>query len=158
MTNMFVLCLPAIGILTLAPSTAPAPAPATPASIPCAVLDDEEYDRRVREAGRDTDALWDLYLWCLSTERDREATSVLNRILRVDPEHTQAHEKLCHNLHDGQWFTSEKKLEGYKEKEARRRAKELGQVRWEDEWVHPDEIPLLEQGYVRDPADGGWIL
>ena len=145
-------------IASLPSPSAVLPLPPAPATSTAFAPGDEEYDRRLTEAGKDPEALWDLYQWCVSTERDREGMSVLRRIVRAAPDHKQARELLGHISYDGQWFTTEKKLEAYKKKEAKRRAKELGLIQWKGDWVHPDDVSLLEAGFVRDPEGGQWIL
>jgi hypothetical protein len=41
-------------------------------------------------------------------------------------------------------------------KEEEKRAKEQGLVEYEGQWVRPEEIPLIEKGYVKDET-GAWI-
>lgn len=152
MISLFLLVLvspPANATLAPGPPVAPAPAVVR-------TLDDEEYEKRLEAAGKDVEKLWELYIWCHDTSRDREARSVLRRIVRYDENHTRAREKLGHIFHDGQWFTSERKLEAYKKEEAERKAKEAGLVEYEGDWVEPEDIPFLEEGLVKGP-DGHWI-
>ena len=116
---------------------------------------DDAYQKRLEAAGSDVDKLWDLAIWCEDTGRDKEASSVLRRLIRIDPDHRRAREKLGHILYDGQWFTSEKKLAKYKAEEEARRAKEQGLVEFDGRWVDPGDLPFLERGLVRGP-DGAW--
>lgn len=119
-------------------------------------LSDEVYERRLEEAGKDPGLLWDLVIWCEDTDREKEAQSVLRRIVRIEPDHLRARQKLGHISYDGEWFTTEKKLAAYKAKEEERLAKERGYVRYKKTWVHPDDLPFLERGLVRGPDDQWW--
>jgi len=118
--------------------------------------DKAEYEKRRAAAGDDVEKLWDLYLWCDAYEMDKEGRSCLRAILKEDSNHRGAHEALGHIEYDGQWFTSKRKLEKYKEEEEERRAKEQGLVRYEGEWVPAEHVPYLERGLVQD-ADGNWV-
>lgn len=117
---------------------------------------DKEYERRKKEAGKDPEALWELYLWCDAYGMSKEARACLHGILRADPNHRKAHELLGHVFYDGQWFASEKLLDKYKKEEEERIAKEKGLVRFQDRWVPPEDVPFLERGMVRDD-DGHWV-
>ena len=119
------------------------------------VATDDAFDERLEAAGDDPKKLWDLVIWCEDTEREKEARSVLRRLIRAEPDHLEARKRLGHLRYDGQWFTTEKKLEQYKAKEEERLAKERGYVKYKRQWVDPDDIPFLEQGLVRGP-DGQW--
>lgn len=138
-------------LLTLAAAPIPAPALETPPLL----APDEPYEERLKAAGENPKKLWDLVIWCEDTEREKEARSVLRRLVRVDPDHLEARKRLGHLRYDGQWFTTEKKLEQYKAKEEERLARERGYVKYKRQWVHPDDVPFLERGLVRGP-DGQW--
>ncbi len=142
-------------ILTVAAAPGAHSTPIAPPSSIAAPRDDA-YDRRLADAGADPAKLWDLVIWCEDTDREKEARSVLRRIIRADPDHTKARDKLGHIRHDKQWFTTQKKLDTYKAKERDRIAKEQGLVKYEGDWVHPDDLPFLERGLVRTP-DGQWM-
>lgn len=116
---------------------------------------DDEFDRRFEAAGDDAAKLWDLVEWCERTKLDKEANTALRKLIKVEPDHARARKKLGHVRFDGQWFTSEKKLEAYQEKEAARLAKEQGLIKWKKQWVREQDIPFLERGLVRGP-DGDW--
>lgn len=116
----------------------------------------KEYEKRLKEAGDDVDALWSVHEWCDSNGMRSEARKVARKILKLDEFHPKAHEALGHVRYDGKWFNSEKELEKYKQAEEERIAKEQGLVRWEDQWVDPGDVPFLERGLVRAP-DGSWV-
>ena len=145
-------------LLLLSTSTSfdawPAPQPAQD----LAVREDlkEEYDRRRAEAKGDTKKLWALADWCEANSMDKERRSCLRAVLKLDDSDRKAHEALGHVFYDGQWFTTQKKLDAYKKKEEERKAKEEGLVRYKGEWVHPDDIANLEKGLVKT-ATGEWV-
>ncbi len=150
-------------ILSLLLCTAPfahLEAPASESSLEqlCVLQDDhkQEYEDKKKAAGKDPEKLWDLFLWCDAYGMEKEGRSCLRAILKADPEHKEAHLKLGHIEYDGQWFTTQKKLDKYKEEEELRRAKEEGLVKWNDEWVKAEDVPFLEKGMVRDD-DNQWV-
>jgi hypothetical protein len=116
----------------------------------------EEYQKRRDAAEGDVAKLWEVVNWCEANSLDRERRSCLRAIVKLDDEDKKAHELLGHVYYDGQWFTTEKKLAEYKEKEATRLAKEQGLVPYKDGYAHPDDIPYLEQGLVKTD-DGRWV-
>ncbi len=122
------------------------------------VVDDpqEEYKQRREEAGKDEGKLWKLYEWCEAYGLGKEGRSCLRAILKVNKDHTGAHEGLGHILYEGEWFTNQKKLDEHIKKEELRRAKEEGLVKHEGEWVSKDDLPYLKKGLVRN-ASGEWI-
>ena len=129
------------------------PVPATnvaPVPIELVSCIDDEFDRRLEEAGKDVKKLWELYLWCDSSERNREARKTALRIIKNDPDHEEARAALGHEYFDGKWFKTQKKLVAYKKKKEERTAKEQGLVRYEDGWVPKEDLPFLEKGMVRN--------
>lgn len=128
-----------------------------PASAASAAEDPkEEYKRRRDEAGEDVAKLWELYEWCEAFGLDKEGRSCLRAIIKEDKDHEQARKALGHIYYDGQWFTTQKKLDAYKKKEEKRRAEEEGLVKYEGEWVKAEDLPFLKKGMVRN-EDGEWI-
>ena len=115
-----------------------------------------EYEAKRKEAGKDPVKLWDLYLWCEAFDLGKQGRSCLRAIVKVDPNHREAREKLGHLEFDGKWFTTQKKLDKYKKAYEERVAKEKGLVRYEDEWVSKEDVPYLERGMVRDD-EGNWV-
>ena len=144
-------------LTTFVLATLPILASPTGASDPTAfALVDDEYDKRRKEAGDDVEKLWALYEWCDAYGKKSEARRTLIRIVKLEPNHRPAHEALGHVEYDGQWFTSEKKLEAYKKEKEEREAKEKGLVKYEGEWVPAEHVPYLERGLVRD-EEGRWL-
>jgi len=144
---------------TLLSLSALLPVPAlTPGSAPVELVSrvDDEFDRRLEEAGKDVEKLWELYLWCESSERNKEARKVALKVIREEPDHEEARAALGHQYFDGQWFKTQKKLDAYKKKEEKRIAKEKGLVRYKDEWVPKEDVEFLEKGMMRD-EDGKWV-
>lgn len=145
------LCL----LLSLSTASAPAPVPATAA----AAQDPDrkaEFERRLKAAGDDVEALWELYNWCDAYGLTREARKTARAILDVDESHRKANEALGHIEYDGKWFKSEKQLEKYKREEEERIKKAQGLVKWEDDWVPAADLPYLKKG-LRRTKDGRWV-
>lgn len=133
------------------------PAPcATHSPTPAPVQADAAYEKRLTDAGEDPDKLWELVIWCESTERDKESRIVLRRLLKLEPTHRRAHEKLGHIEYEDKWYLTQKRLDDHIAAEAKRKAKASGLVRYKGAWVRPEDIPYLKQGLVRDEA-GFWV-
>jgi hypothetical protein len=142
--------------LLLVLSTSPLPGATAPEDGAARVLADE-FDDRYAAAKDDVDALWTLHEWCVEQGLEKKKSpKVLKRILKLEPEHTRAHEALGHIRHDGEWFESQKKLDAHLKKEEERLAKERGWVKWKDRWVPPEDLPKLEKGLVKS-EDGQWM-
>ncbi|TDJ74335.1 MAG: hypothetical protein E2O39_05070 [Planctomycetota bacterium] len=145
-----------ISVFLLLPTLLPAAPHAVLAPALVRALGDEAYEERLARAGEDPEKLWELVIWCESTERDKEARTVLRRLVKLEPGHRRAHEKLGHVEHEDRWFPTRKKLESYLAKEKVRRAEAAGLVKFKGEWVQPEELPYLKRGLVRDDL-GLWI-
>ena len=79
--------------------TAPAPSAnafASNTSIVREARDDDEYDKRRKEAGDDVAKLWELYEWCDAYGKKKEARKTLIRIVKLEPNHRDAREALGH--------------------------------------------------------------
>ncbi|MEW6074169.1 MAG: hypothetical protein AB1726_16435 [Planctomycetota bacterium] len=122
-----------------------------------------EFEKRRAAAEGDAQKLWEVANWCEANGLDKEFRSCLRAILKIDDGDKKAHELLGHVFYDGQWFPSAAQMEAYKKKheaelrkDEERKAKEQGLVRHGDRWVHPEDVPYLERGFVKDES-GTWI-
>jgi hypothetical protein len=138
----------------LAPA-ATSPLPPTP---PTTALEDPkiEYERRLELAKGDVQKLWVLHNFCVLNNLKREDRKVLRELLKLDPDHQEAHEAAGHIFYDEQWFTSKKKYETYKAKKEEEEAQAKGWVRYKGKWTDPAEVEKLEAGLVKD-EDGNWL-
>ena len=138
------------------PSLAGTTAGTTPAGY--AQDDDPEviYAAKREEAGKDPAKLWELHLWCEAYGLEKQAKSCARAVVKYDEEHKEAHEYLGHVFYGGKWFTSERKMEKYREEEEERIAKEQGLVKLGDEWVPEEDLPFLKQGLIKD-ENGKWV-
>lgn len=123
---------------------------------PAPAKDDGEFDKRKKEAGKDTTKLWKLYEWCKQQKKEKEAKATLKDILRIDPNHKDANVAAGNINFEGKWFANQKKVDEYKkEKEAKEMA-DKGLVDFKGEWVPKEDLPFLEKGLVRDDT-GKWV-
>jgi hypothetical protein len=112
----------------------------------------DELAERKRAAGDDVAKLYELALWCEAEERDEDARGLCERVLKLDPEHAGAHEKLRHHRYDGRWFETYRELSRYRAAEEERMGKE-GLVRHAGGWAPAADVPYLRMGWTR-AADG----
>ena len=154
-------------ILALSANATLAPASETPEFTPRASQaqnpDEAEYERRRKLADKDADKLWDLHDWCKEKKLDKDAKSCLRRIVQLRPDDEKAHKELGEVFYDGKWFPSDKKVEEYKKQVADKQAKDLekaekekGHVKFNDQWVAPEDVPYLKRGMVKNDK-GEWI-
>jgi len=123
----------------------------------------DDFRARLKAARGDAEALWKLANWCEARDMLKERDTTLTALLRVTPDDEKARGLLGHVRFDGQWFTSEQRLESYKKKKDKERraeearvAKEKGWVRHEGQWVDPADLIFLERGLTR-AEDGTWV-
>lgn len=116
----------------------------------------DDYDSKREEAGKDPVKLWELCLWCGAFGLEKEAKSCARAVVKYDEDHEEARGFLGHIFYEGEWFTTERKLEKHKAKQAERVAKEKGLVKHGDAWVEPADLPFLKRGLVKDDG-GNWV-
>ena len=75
---------------------------------------DEEFDKRLADAGSDVEKLWQLHLWCKETSRSAESRTVLKKVIELSPDHQDARKALGHHFYDNQWFETYTALAKYK--------------------------------------------
>jgi len=118
---------------------------------------DAEYEERLIAAlGKPTE-LWDLYLWCASTQRAAQGGLVLQRLLRLDPDHADARRTLGHERSGEHWFRSREALARYERGQDEVLATAKGHVKHKSVWMHRDERALANKGHVKDPKTGQWL-
>jgi len=67
-------------------------------------------DRRSKLQANDAETRFALASWCRKNEMPDEAKELLNEVVRIDPEHKDAHVRLGHVKSNGQWVTAEEAL------------------------------------------------
>ena len=142
-------------LLTVSPFTAAhAPVAVVPAaSRPALSVRAEDYKALLKAAGDDPEKLWGLYQWTLEEDdRKKYRKRVLNKIVKVAPDHAEARAALGHVEFEGKWFDSERALERHMSKIA----KERGLVKYDGKWVAPTDVPFLDKGWKRDASTGEW--
>ncbi len=133
-----------------APDVRPSP---VPVAAPSRVLD-EEFDKRLADAGTDAAKLWELHLWCKETSRSAESRTVLKKIVELSPDHQDARKALGHHFYDEKWFETYTALAKYKRDEEQKQ-KEKGLARYKDQWVPIADVPYLRMGWAKDEK-GTW--
>lgn len=117
---------------------------------------DSEFRDRLKATSGNIEQLWKVHLWCLTSDRSQGSTAVLNRIIRLDPEHAEARAALGHKRSGEQWFSSEAALARFKESQDESVAEQRGYVKHRDTWMHPDERAFASKGLVKDQETGLW--
>lgn len=115
-----------------------------------------EFEKKLQEAEGNVTKLWKLHEWCQAYALDKDARTVLRKILKLDDTDRKAHELLGEIEYDGKWFPSQKKLDEYKQKKLEDEAKKAGKVLYKGEIVEPADLPFLEKG-MKKLEDGRWV-
>ena len=134
-----------------------APAVAENASFETEAEGSREFEENLAASEGRVEELWELHLWCQSNGHEALSPRVLRRILRLDPDHEQAHRALGHGGRPGQWFASAEEFERFllgQEKEA---AEARGYVLNNSIWIHPDERTVANKGWEKDHGTGQWL-
>lgn len=108
----------------------------------------EEYETRCKTAPLTVEAQWALAEWCREQGLQDQRSIHLERILDLDPTHTQAHYGLGHTEQDGRWVSRE-------ERDAAMRAQ--GYVRYKGRYITTQEMELLEKSRTEFEAERAWF-
>lgn len=105
----------------------------------------EAFERRFDRTPPDPDAWWELAEWALQNRLRPERERALRALVRLDPQHEDAHLALGHKRDRDEWLTP---------MEWRRRN---GLVLYGRRAVTPEEKALLEAADARDEAQKEWF-
>ena len=100
--------------------------------------------------------LWELYRWCAESGRAAQGEGVLQRLLRLDPDHMEARTALGHVQHSGAWFPSQSALDDHLAAQEPDVAISRGWSRYKQTWMHPQHKALAAKGHVVDRQTGQW--
>ena len=93
----------------------------------------EEYESRKRRIPDTVEARWELAEWCREQGLREQRDEQLALIVRLDPEHEDAHRGLGHTLRNGEWMSRDEDMlvRGY--------------IKHKGDWITPQELELIEQ-------------
>jgi hypothetical protein len=148
--------LVALTVLALEGSNAQAAPPSPPPGAEARQDRKAEFDQKLQEAEGDTKKLWALHQWCESYSLEKEARTVLRKIVKLDEKDKKAHELLGEIEFDGKWFPNQKKVDEYKAKKLEDDAKKQGKVVHNGEIVDPADLEKLKKG-LKKLEDGRWV-
>jgi hypothetical protein len=94
---------------------------------------------------KDADAFFELGLWCEDRGRSEEATKCFSQVIKINPDHQIAREKLGHMYYDGKWYEN---IDEY--------YTARGYVNFEGNWIPKEEKEKYEAGLVK-LDDGTWV-
>ena len=106
---------------------------------------DEFIERWDNISKSDTDAFFELGLWCEDRGHSEEATKCFNRTIELNPNHQIARERLGHVYYDGKWYVS---LDKYYEAK--------GFINYRGDWIPKEDKAKYEAGLVK-MDDGSWV-
>ncbi len=112
---------------------------------------------RLLAAADDADALWRLHERCLAADKPAGSRRALEKLLRIAPDHEQAHRALGHQRAQGMWFPDEAALARFLRRQEPAAAEARGHVQHDGVWMHPDERRLAGKGWTLDAATGTWL-
>ena len=109
-------------------------------SVPAAV----EYET-IRHQYPDTlDGQWALAEWCKEHKLLDQRKAHLQRVIEIEPNHTNARAMLGYNRLQGQWRTTAEHQSA------------LGKVEYKGQWRYPQEIEIIEAKEKQDKAERSW--
>lgn len=117
---------------------------------------DSDIAAKIQEAGKSVDALWSLAETLEGDEAEADREKVYARIIELDSDHEGARKGLRHHAYDGHWYTTYAELSKVKRAEAKKMLEEHGLVRFEEDWVAPEEVPFRRMGWTQDER-GSWV-
>ena len=112
---------------------------ATPRSIKL-----ELYDSKLRELPDTVEAHWELAQWCQEQKLSRQRTAQLEAVLRIDPNHAEAHKALRHTFQNGRWMTRDQLMTS------------RGYVRHNRRWVTQQELDFIQKTETERQAELAW--
>ena len=104
----------------------------------------ELYESKVRDLPDTVDAHWELAQWCREQKLSRQRTEQLEAVLRVDPDHIEAHKALRHTFQNGRWMTRDQLMTSQ------------GYVRHNRRWVTQQELDFLQKTEAERQAELAW--
>ena len=104
----------------------------------------EEYETRAKSTPNTVEAQWKLAEWCRNKRLKKQREVHLQRVLKLDPYHEQAHRGLGHVQHDGVWLSRDESM------------KAQGYVKYKGKYVTKQELELLETNEARTAAERRW--
>ena len=119
--------------------------------------EDNDFLKKLADAGTDIDALWRLNETYAAIGFDETSAAVLRRIVRLQPDHARAREALGHARFGEHWFERVEARDAYERRQDPERATALGLVQHGGVWMHRDERATSSKGLTKDPATGIWL-
>ncbi len=106
----------------------------------------EEYETRLRKTRPEVASLWELAEWCRKTSGlAAKRLEVLERIIKIDPDHAEARAGLRHEKHNGQWMTRDEKMAA------------MGYVKYGNRYITQQEFDLKEKSRLRLEEEQKWF-
>ncbi len=114
-----------------------------------------ELKKKVSAAKKDAEKLFALALWAKRKGLDIDSVRLLRKVIKLNPDHKDARERLGFVQHKGKWVTK-KALETLQKKAMEAEYKKRGWVKHKGEWIDPKELKYAKLGYSKD-KEGAWI-
>jgi len=126
-----------------------------------------ELKKLERSAKKDPDELLAAANWAREHDLEKEATQILQKILKLDPDHVGANEALGNELVDGKWI-DKADAEARREKELEAKYAAQGFEKVDGIWVEAEHVDDAKKGIYHDGGEtvthdekkalqGGWV-
>src|SRR5262245_30925797 len=107
---------------------------------------DAEYEK-IRPTFADTvEDQWRLAEWCKEHAVPKGREAALARVIELDPEHREARLALGYTKIDGRWVQPDQLMQ------------ERGRVKYQGQWLLPQEVEVLERRRKDELAEKQWYL
>jgi hypothetical protein len=105
----------------------------------------EEYETRERQALDTTDDHWDLVMWCVRNQLEKQKQYHLEQVVRLSPDHEQARKMLDHVSYRGDWMPREEMM------------KRKGYVKHGNKYITMQEMALIAAEEEQQEVNQEWF-
>ncbi|MFO0980521.1 MAG: hypothetical protein U1E76_02045 [Planctomycetota bacterium] len=95
----------------------------------------------------DAEGHYQLALWAEQNNLKTDSKRILRKVIKIDPNHEKAREKLGYKMYKGKWRT-DAEIERSKREEEEAEMKAKGLVKWQGDWIAKDVAGNLEKGLI----------
>ena len=106
----------------------------------------EEYESRLHRLPNTAEAHWEMAAWCKAHSLIKQRDEHLERVVKLEPGHAAAHQKLHHmRLKDGSWVSRDQYMESQ------------GYVKYRGKYITTQELELVEKTLEERQEEREWF-
>ncbi|MDC0307928.1 hypothetical protein OAL44_02210 [Planctomycetaceae bacterium] len=105
----------------------------------------EEYETRERQAFDSAEDHWDLVMWCVRNQLEKQKQHHLEQVVRLSPNHERARKMLDHVKHRGDWMPQEEMMS------------RKGYVKHQNRYITMQEMALISAKEEQQEVNQEWF-